>query len=144
MVNGLINREKTRKKMSLRVLLVDDEKDFVETLAERLESRNFSVITALSGDEAIEKIQKHHVDVIVMDLLMPGKSGIETYEEIRMIHPAVGVIMLTGHAELETAIAGLKMGIYDYLIKPCQIEELIEKLNMAHSHKIVSEERKSQ
>jgi len=60
-----------------------------------------------------------------------------------MIHPAVGVIMLTGHAELETAMAGLKLGIYDYLIKPVQIEELVEKLKMAHSHKVVFEERKS-
>ncbi|MBT4090772.1 MAG: response regulator [Deltaproteobacteria bacterium] len=129
--------------MSLRVLLVDDEKDFVETLAERLEVRNFTVLTALSGDEAIEKVKKYHIDIIVMDLLMPGKSGIETYKEIRMIHPAVGVIMLTGHAELETAMAGLKLGIYDYLIKPVQIEELVEKLKMAHSHKVVFEERKS-
>jgi two-component system, OmpR family, response regulator CpxR len=127
--------------MSLIVLLVDDEKDFVETLAERLEVRNFTVITALSGDEAIEKVKQDHIDIIVMDLLMPEKSGIETYKEIRMIHPAIGVIMLTGHAELESAMASMKMGIYDYLIKPVQIEELVEKLNMAHSHKIAFEKR---
>ncbi len=127
--------------MSLRVLLVDDEKDFVETLAERLEVRNFTVVTALSGDEAIEKVKQDHIDIIVMDFLMPEKSGIETYKEIRMIHPAIGVIMLTGHAELESAMTGMKMGIYDYLIKPVQIEELVEKLNMAHSHKIAFEKR---
>ncbi len=129
--------------MSIKILLVDDEQDFVESLSERLRLRNFTVSTALSGDEAIGKVEKHEFDVIVMDVLMPGKSGIETYEEIQMNHPALKVIMLTGHAQIDTAISGMKMGVYDYLIKPIHIEELVEKIKMAYSLKILSEERKN-
>ncbi len=129
--------------MGIRVLLVDDEKDFVESLSGRLEVRDFTVATVLSGDEAIKKLEKSKFDIIVMDVLMPGRSGIETYREIKATYPAIGVIMLTGHAELDTAIGGMEMGVFDYLIKPINIEELVEKIEMAYRHKIVSEERKS-
>lgn len=127
--------------MNLKVLLVDDEEEFVETLAERLGRRNMDVQYVLSGSEAIKKLKEESFDVIVLDVLMPGMDGIHTYNEIREIDPLTHVIMLTGHAKVETAIEGMKAGVYDYLIKPVKIEELVAKINMAHNHRSVNEER---
>jgi len=90
--------------MKTRVLLVDDEKDFVESLSQRLEIRDVDVKTSLSGDEALGLIRENDFDVIVLDVLMPGKDGIETLKEIKTIKPLTHVIMLTGNATVETAI----------------------------------------
>jgi len=120
--------------MSIRVLLVDDEVSYTEILAERLTIRGFSVETVSNGFEAILKVQDNHFDVIIMDVLMPGKNGIETFTEIKKNHPQLCVIMLTGHAELNTAMNGLETGIYDYLIKPVDIDELIGKINLAYKY----------
>lgn len=127
--------------MEIRVLLVDDEKDFVETLAERLEMRGFEVKTAFSGDECLDLILKHEFDVIVLDVLMPGKDGIETLREIKSLKPLIHVIMLTGHATVETAIEGMKLGAYDYLIKPTETADLVDKITKAHNLKAEHEER---
>ena len=127
--------------MNIKLLLVDDEQDFVETLAERLEVRGFDVQTSFSGDDAINLVQEHDFDVIVLDVLMPGKDGIETLREIKILKPLVSVIMLTGHATVETAIEGMKLGAYDYLIKPTETADLLEKINKAHSVKTEHEER---
>jgi len=127
--------------MEIRVLLVDDEKDFVETLAERLEVRGFEVKTAFSGDECLDLILKHEFDVIVLDVLMPGKDGIETLREIKSLKPLIYVIMLTGHATVETGIEGMKLGAYDYLIKPTETADLVDKITKAHNLKAEHEER---
>jgi len=127
--------------MEIRVLLVDDEKDFVETLAERLEVRGFEVKTAFSGDECLDLILKHEFDVIVLDVLMPGKDGIETLREIKSLKPLLYVIMLTGHATVETGIEGMKLGAYDYLIKPTETADLVDKITKAHNLKAEHEER---
>ena len=127
--------------MKIRVLLVDDEKDFTETLAQRLEVRGFDIKTCFSGDEALDMIQKHEFDVIVLDVLMPGQDGIETLREIKNLKPLIHVIMLTGNATVETAIEGMKLGAYDYLIKPTKTEDLLEKINKAYNLKF--ERRKS-
>ena len=127
--------------MITRVLLVDDEKDFVETLAERLEVRGFDVRTCFSGDEAIDLVQKNEFDFVVLDVLMPGKDGIETLKEIRNLRPLLQVIMLTGNATVETAIIGMKLGAFDYLMKPTETAELVEKINSAHKLKTEHEER---
>lgn len=127
--------------MGIRVLLVDDEEEFAETLAERLRRRDFAVDFALSGTDALQKFQPDLYDVIVLDVLMPGKDGIQTYAEIRKIDPLVQVIMLTGHAKVETAIGGMKAGVYDYLIKPVKIEDLTARIVMAYNLKKVNEER---
>ena len=99
--------------MKINLLLVDDEKDFVETLAERLQLREFKVTTAFSGDEAIKLVENNDFDVIVLDVQMPGKSGIETLKEIKNIEQLSQVIMLTGHATVKSAIEGMKNGAYD-------------------------------
>ena len=127
--------------MKIKVLLVDDEKDFVETLAQRLEVRDFVVKTALSGDEALELIRESDLDVVVLDVLMPGKDGIQTLKEIKNLKPLINVIMLTGHATVETAIEGMRLGAYDYLMKPTETESLVEKIMSAHHLKAEHEER---
>ncbi len=127
--------------MKIKVLLVDDEKEFIQTLAERLEVRDFSVQTAFDGDEALLKINEQDFDVVVLDVLMPGKDGIETLREIKSITPLVNVIMLTGHATVETAIEGMKAGAYDYLMKPTDTNDLVGKITKAYNIKAEHEER---
>ena len=127
--------------MKTRVLLVDDEKEFVETLSERLTLRHYDVTTSLSGDDAVEKIKSHLFDVIILDVLMPGMSGIATLREIKRIRPLIEVIMLTGNATVETAIEGLKLGALDFLLKPCETEDLVVKINKAYDKKAEHDER---
>ena len=121
--------------MKVRVLLVDDEEQFVETLAQRLEARDFAVATAFNGDQALEYVRSKDVDVVVLDVLMPGLSGIDTLREMKRIRPLTEVIMLTGHATVQTAIDGMKLGAFDFLMKPTETEELVEKINRAFSRK---------
>jgi DNA-binding NtrC family response regulator len=127
--------------MKIRVLLVDDEKDFIEPLAQRLELRAINVQTALNGEDALNLIQHEDLDVVVLDVLMPGKDGIETLREIRRVKPLLQVIMLTGHATVATAIEGMKLGAYDFLMKPTDTEELAEKIASAHAIKTAHDER---
>lgn len=127
--------------MKVRLLLVDDEDQFVEVLAERLEARNLDVRTACSGDEAIAKLQEQESDVVILDVLMPGKDGLETLKEIKQIRPIVEVIMLTGHATVETAIEGMRLGAYDYLMKPSETEDLVKKISKAYHRKAEHEGR---
>ncbi len=131
--------------LDAKVLLVDDEVPFVETMNKRLGKRNFIISTAFSGMEALEKLDADgaDVEVVVLDVKMPGMDGVETLEEIKRKHPLVEVIMLTGHATVSSAIAGMKKGAFDYLLKPCEIDELVAKVNEAvtrkrdHENKIV-------
>jgi two-component system, OmpR family, response regulator CpxR len=125
--------------MDIRVLLVDDEEQFVELLAERLQARGFQVQTAFNGDEAIPKVQQ--TDVVVLDVLMPGKDGIETLKEIKRAKPLVEVIMLTGHATVETGVEGMRLGAFDYLLKPTDTQDLVAKITKAYRRKAAHEER---
>ena len=127
--------------MKIRILLVDDEKEFVETLAERLRTRGFHVTEAFSGSEAVEKLKGYNFDVTVLDVKMPGMSGIETLDQIKKLKPLTEVLMLTGHGTIETAIEGMKKGAYDYLLKPCKMDLLLEKINGAYERKSEHEER---
>ena len=127
--------------MNIKVLLVDDEEEFVEILAERLEFRGFSVSTAFNGDDAVSRLKEHEPDIVILDVLMPGKDGIQTLKEIKQISPLVEVIMLTGHATVGTAIEGMKLGAYNYLIKPSETEDLVAKIMKAYKLKSEHEER---
>lgn len=127
--------------MKINVLLVDDEKEFIKALAERLEVRDFNVGTAFDGLEAISKIKEQDFDVVVLDVLMPGKDGIETLRDIKSLKPLVKVLMLTGHATVETAIEGMKAGAYDYLMKPTETNDLVDKITKAYRIKADHEER---
>lgn len=125
----------------IRLLLVDDEEEFVSTLAERLEIRDLEVSTLLRGEEAVDLVGKQDFDVVILDVLMPGKGGIETLSEIKSLKPLTEVIMLTGHATVETAIEGMKLGAFDYLVKPVDLKDLVEKIGRAHRRKEEQEER---
>ena len=127
--------------MRIRVLLVDDEEDFVETLAQRLEVRDFEVATALSGAEALERLEEREIDVVILDLQMPGVDGIQVLRQIKERKPLIEVIMLTGHATVQTAIDGMKLGAFDFLIKPTETEELLEKIARAFGRKSEQDRR---
>lgn len=127
--------------MHIRVLLVDDEVEFTQTLAERLETRGFSVRSAASGDDALAVLKAEESDVVVLDVLMPGKGGVETLREIKEINPLIEVIMLTGHATIDTSIEGLKLGAFDYLLKPTDTADLVTKITKAYARKAGQEER---
>jgi len=118
-----------------RVLLVDDEEEFLETLVKRLKKRNLDVLSASSGREAVRVLAESPVDVVVLDVKMPDMDGIQTLKEIKKILPTVEVLMLTGHANVEVAIQGLELGAFDYLMKPMDIDELLYKLQDAYKKK---------
>jgi DNA-binding NtrC family response regulator len=124
------------------IMLVDDEVPFVETMTKRLQKRELTVITALSGKEAMGRLaENRNLDVVILDVKMPGLDGIETLREMRKAFPLTEVIMLTGHATVETAIEGMKLGAYDYLMKPCDIEQLMTKVEEATKKKRDHEEK---
>ncbi len=127
--------------MGIRVLLVDDEEPFVNTLAERLKTRNFSAFTAHSGKEAMKMVEENVFDVLVLDVLMPEMDGVETLRRIKQEHPLLEVIMLTGHATVETAIEGMKAGAFDYLMKPTEMNDLVRKIEKAFARKSEQESR---
>jgi len=128
--------------MHAKVLLVDDEAPFVEALAKRLSKRELTVVTAFSGAEALEKLeQDSHIDVVILDVKMPGMDGIETLQAIKTKYPLVEVVMLTGHATVESAIEGMKKGALDYLMKPCDMEILMAKVLEAKNKKSKHEEK---
>jgi len=131
------------------IMLVDDEVPFVKTMAKRLDKRNIETISAFSGEECLETLKTHQtLDVIVLDVKMPSMDGLETLKIIKKEFPLIEVIMLTGHATIESGIDGMKLGAFDFLTKPCDIEALVGKLEEAtekrrtHEEKIKDAERK--
>ena len=119
-------------RLDIKVLLIDDEQAFVSALEKRLTSRNIKVSAAYSGEEGLGKLSSEpDIDVVLLDVKMPGMDGIATLREIKKNHPIVEVIMLTGHATVESAIEGMKFGAHDYLMKPCELEELMAKMQEA-------------
>ena len=124
------------------VMLVDDEVPFVETMTKRLKKRDLRVISAHSGEESLEMLSKNqNLDVIILDVKMPGMDGIDTLKEIKKSYPLAEVVMLTGHATVESAIEGMKQGAFDYLMKPCEIEDLLKKVEEAAKKKRDHEEK---
>jgi DNA-binding NtrC family response regulator len=119
-----------------RALVVDDEVDFLETLVNRLGKRNIDTTGVRSGEEAVEVMKKKLFDVVILDIKMPGgMDGIETLREIKKLQPLAEVILLTGHASVETSIEGMKQGAFDYLLKPIKLEDLITKMAQAFEKK---------
>jgi DNA-binding NtrC family response regulator len=119
----------------LRLLLVDDEKDFVNILAKRIRRRNIDVAKAYSGAEAIQTLRGQQFDVAVLDLKMEDMDGIEVLKILKIMDPGLAVIMLTGHGSAEAAEQGIKLGAFDYLTKPYELEELVEKIMEAYAHR---------
>ena len=127
--------------MKINVLIADDEKEFTDTLTKRLEMRDFTVTPVYSGEAAIEMAGKINFDVIVLDVQMPGLTGIEVLKQIKGKIPLTPVIMLTGEATVENAIKGMKLGAFDFLIKPTDTELLTKKIHQAYNLKNEHDER---
>ncbi len=125
-----------------KLLFVDDEKAFLETITKRLEKRDLNVASVYSGKDALAELKTNSsIEVVILDVKMPGMDGIETLMEIKKSFPLVEVIMLTGHATVETAIDGMKLGAFDYLMKPCDIDVLVSKVTQAAEKKRGHEEK---
>ena len=124
------------------VLLVDDEVPFVQTMTKRLTKRDLRITSAFNGQEALDKLEEDRsVEVVILDVKMPGMDGNETLKEIKRRYPLVEVIMLTGHATVESGIEGMKMGAFDYLMKPCDMDQLISKVKEAAAKKRQHEDK---
>ena len=128
-------------KIPINVLIVDDEKDFVEMLSLRLERAGHRVRSAFDGESGLAALAEAECDVVILDIRMPGIDGITVLKEIRARYPVVEVIMLTGHGTIDSAVEGLKSGAFDYVQKPAKFDELLEKLEAARQRKAEHEER---
>ena len=117
---------------NIKLMLVDDEERFLTTTKKLLTRKGMTVLTAASGGEALELLESNLVQVIILDVKMPGMDGVTALREIKSRFPLVEVIMLTGHASVDSAIDGLKAGAFDYLTKPCDVDILMEKTGQAY------------
>jgi DNA-binding response OmpR family regulator len=117
--------------MAVRVLVVDDEQDFLDSIVKRLELRGIEVDGVGTGAAALELLASKQVDVVVLDIKMPGMDGIEVLRQIRVSHPGIEVIVLTGHASQEFRELGRELEAFDYLIKPVRLDTLLERIQAA-------------
>ena len=124
-----------------RVLLVDDETDYREVLTRRLGKRDLIVDGVSSGEEALQYLKSIPIDVVLLDVKMPGIDGLMVLREIKKLNSLIEVIMLTGHASLEVALEGMRSGAFDYLMKPAEIDELLYKIQDAYRAKTIQEEK---
>ncbi|MFC1563355.1 response regulator [candidate division KSB1 bacterium] len=127
-----------------KVLLVDDEEEFIETLSERMQTRGLSVDTATNGADAIKLVEKTFYDAIILDLQMPGLDGIETLKRIREYNPDSQIILLTGYASVEKSVEAVKHGAVDFLEKPADINKLMEIIREASNKKMMLLEKRAE
>ena len=126
------------------VLIVDDEQEFRDITVKRLEKRGLKATGAESGPKALEILEDSSIDVVLLDVRMPGLDGIETLRQIRSLKPLVEVVVLTGHASVDSGIEGMKLGAFDYLMKPIELEPLLEKLTDAYEKRRLHQEKIAQ
>lgn len=132
------------KEMEAKVLLVDDEQDFLETLSSRLEMRGLKVSAVTSGEQAVVEAKEQDYDAIVVDLAMPGIDGLETLKRIKADNPNAEIIMLTGQASVQSGVEAMKLGAGDFLQKPVELSELLSKIGEAKNKKMLVLQEKSQ
>jgi DNA-binding NtrC family response regulator len=128
--------------MSEKILLVDDEKDFLDVMSERIEARGMEVSTADSAAQALEKVESGGFDAIILDLMMPGMDGLEALKAIKKKNPDLQVVLLTGHATVEKGIEAMKLGAMDFIEKPADLDKLTDIIKKAQARKMVIIERK--
>ena len=128
--------------MSEKILLVDDEQDFLDVMSERIEARGMEVTTADSATQALEKVESGGFDAIILDLMMPGMDGLEALKAIKKKNPDLQVILLTGHATIEKGIEAMKLGAMDFIEKPADLDKLTQIIKKAQARKMVIIERK--
>jgi DNA-binding NtrC family response regulator len=126
---------------NIRVLVVDDEVDFLETIVKRLQEREYIAHGVDGGAKALEYLQKNEVDTVILDVKMPGMDGLQVLKNIKLRWPLVEVIMLTGHASVESGIQGMQMGAFDYVMKPARLDDLLKKIRQAIERKSLQEEK---
>ena len=126
---------------AMTLLLVDDEERFLSTSKILLEKRGINTLTATNGLDALNVLDERRVDVVILDVKMPGMDGVQALREVKRRHPLIEVIMLTGHASVESAVEGLKLGAFDYVMKPCDVPDLVEKARQACERKRAMEEK---
>lgn len=124
-----------------RVLIVDDEVDFVETIVKRLRDKGLEAEGVYRGKDAIALLETEDFDVCILDVRMPGMDGIETLREIKKKRPTIEVIMLTGHGSVESGIQGLQLGAYNYVMKPVPFKDLLKEMTQAYERKLIEIER---
>ncbi len=130
--------------MTEKVLLVDDEQDFIETLADRMRNRGMAVDTSTSAIDALKKIDTTSYDAIILDLMMPGMDGLEALKLVKERRPELQVILLTGFGTLEKGIEAMKLGATDFVEKPADLETLTQKIKNAHAKKMILVEKQTE
>ena len=125
--------------MTPKILLVDDEARFRTTLSKLLAAQGLEVTALGTGREALAELRQNAYDVMVLDVRMPDMDGIATLTEIKKIAPQIEVIILSGHASMDAAVEIMRLGGYDYLLKPCPVEDLLAKIESAYERKITRE-----
>ncbi len=124
---------KTRK---MKVLVVDNETEFASTLAERLRLRKIEAKSVYSGEEALEAVSRSVPDVMILDMQMPDMTGLEVLARVKAIDPTIEVILLTGHGSFEAGITGMELGAFDYIVKPVDLIQLLEKIAEAYKKRL--------
>jgi DNA-binding NtrC family response regulator len=125
----------------MKLMLVDDEERYLLTTAKLMEKRGIKVLTAQSGDQALDLLKTHSVHVVILDIKMPGMDGFKTLQAIKTLYPPMEVILLTGHATMDSAIAGLQFGAFDYVMKPADIDDIVKKAQEAFEKRQRLEEK---
>ena len=130
--------------MAERILLIDDEPDFLETLAERMRPRGMDVTTSTSAVEALATVEEKAVDAVVLDLMMPGMDGLQAVKIMKEKKPELQIILLTGHATVQKGVEAIKLGATEFLEKPASIEVLTEKIKKAQAQKMILVEKQAE
>ena len=128
--------------MSEKILLVDDEKDFLDVMSERIEARGMAVTKADSAAKALERVASEGYDAIILDLMMPGMDGLEALKAIKEKNPDIQVILLTGHATVEKGVEAMKLGALDFVEKPADLDKLTKMIKKAQARKLVIIEKR--
>ena len=122
--------------MTIKILLVDDAPDFTIYMKKRLVARGMDIWTAFNGQEGLDIVKNTPLDIVILDVLMPGIDGLKTLQQIKKLKPDVQVIVLTGHGTVETSVDGMKLGATDFLLKPCDFETLLDSIQTAYQNRI--------
>jgi DNA-binding NtrC family response regulator len=130
--------------MAEKVLIVDDDKAFLQILAERMQNRGMEVSTAESAAEALKMLEKESYDAVLLDLMMPEMGGIEALQVMRKKQPEVQVIFVTGHPSVSKGVEAIKLGAMDFIPKPVDMAELTEKIHQAKASRMILVEKRSQ
>ncbi len=130
--------------MSEKVLMVDDEKEFLEIMSERMKARDIDVTTATSADQALEIIENESFDAIILDFMMPGMDGMDALKAIKAKKPESQIILLTGYATVEKSVEAMKIGATDFVEKPVDLAVLAEKIKNAKAEKMIIVEKQTE